>query len=364
VCGTSAGAINAAAVAAASADFGRGVAALDAIWSRLNVRDIYRADPAYFAQRFGRWLLSLIPGLDVDAPVALLDNAPLATLLAREIDFAAIRRRIRDGALDALAITASSYRTGLSVSFCAVADDVPLWRRAQRVGVAAEIAPAHLLASSAIPFVFAPVPIGDEYFGDGAMRQLAPTAPALHLGAERILVVGSARTGGSGPDSPRATTPDDERGPPSAAAIGGHALASIFTDALGTDVEKVRLINIAARQIPPERLASSPMPLREIALLVITPSVPLEDLALAHLGALPLTLRAVLGRIGGTHGGGAGLLSYLLFEAGYCRELIALGYRDAQQRREELRQHLLAGGPSSATAPGEAPGSTAPKARC
>ena len=340
VCGTSAGAINATAVAAASDDFPSAVAGLEAIWSRLAVSDIYRADFLYFAQRFGRWLLSLVPLANRNASRSLLDNSPLAALLRREIDFSALRRRIDGGSLDALAITASSYRTGTSVSFCAAADGMPMWQRSQRVGVAAEIGPLHLLASSAIPFVFAPVRIGDEYFGDGAMRQLAPTAPALHLGAKRILVVGAAWSSGDATRARPDTGPKGRTRAPSAAHIGSHALASIFADALGTDLERVELVNAAARLIPPERLASSPLPLREVDLLVITPSRPLEALALEHLKALPPTLRMVLSRIGGTRAEGAGLLSYLLFEGAYCKALIALGYRDAQERKAELSRHL------------------------
>jgi NTE family protein len=340
VCGTSAGAINAAAVAAASDDFPLAVADLEAIWSRLVVSDIYRADVLYFTQRFGRWLLSLVPFANRNASQAMLDNSPLAALLRREIDFPAIRRRISEGSLDALAITASSYRTGTSVSFCAAADGVPLWKRSQRVGIGVEIGPPHLLASSAIPFVFAPVRIGDEYFGDGAMRQLTPTAPALHLGAERILVIGAAWSSGDATRARPDAWPKGRIRAPSAAHIGSHALASIFADALGTDLEKVELVNAAVRLIPPEHLASSPMPLRQVDLLVITPSRPLEALALEHLQSLPPTLRMVLRRIGGTRAEGAGLLSYLLFEGAYCKALIALGYRDAQERKAELARHL------------------------
>ena len=189
----------------------------------------------------------------------------------------------------------------------------------------------HLLASSAIPFVFPPTKIGNEFFGDGAMGQMAPTAPALHLGADRILVVGAARSTTHDPETPN---------PPSLAQIGSQVFSSIFTDALGTDLEKVRLVNIAVHQIPPERLGSSPMPLRDIMLLVITPSVALETLAGAFRHRLPRSLRLALGGIGGTRSGGEGLLSYLLFDAGFCSALIDLGYRDAQNKREELATFL------------------------
>jgi NTE family protein len=181
--------------------------------------------------------------------------------------------------------------------------------------------------------VFPPTRIGNEFFGDGAMCQMAPTAPALHLGADRILVVGAARSGTHDP-------PDEASNPPSLAQIGSQVLSSVFTDALGTDLEKVRLVNIAVRQIPSERLDSSPMPLRDIMLLVLTPSVALETLAGEFRHRLPRSLRMALGGIGGTRSGGEGLLSYLLFDAGFCSALIELGYRDAQEKRDELATFL------------------------
>jgi NTE family protein len=226
-----------------------------------------------------------------------------------------------------------SYRSGLSVTFCQARPDVELWVRSQRVGIRTAIGVPHLLASSAIPFVFPPASIDGEFFGDGTVRQVAPTSPALHLGAERILVVGAARSSVR-PDAPR------NPHPPSMAQIGGQVLASIFTDALGTDLEKVRLVNTAVRQIPQERLAASPVPLRDVGLATVTPSVVLEDIALDHVAELPRTIRTLLGGVGGTHPGGAGLLSYLLFAPGFCNALIGLGREDANAKRAEIEALL------------------------
>ena len=335
ICGTSAGAINATSLAAGACDFRRAANTLCGLWSQLTVEDIYRADAAHMLQTAWRVVRLVLPRANRKHMVGLLDNAPLAQLLEREIDFPSISRSIASGALEALAITASSYQRGMSVSFCMGGPTMELWERSQRIGVRADIGVPHLLASSAIPFMFPPTRIGSEYFGDGAMRQMAPTAPALHLGADRILVVGAARTG-------TRTAPGDSADPPSLAQIGSHVLASIFTDALGTDLEKVRLVNIAVRQIDPVRLASSPMPLRDIAMLVLTPSVPLETIAHDYRGGLPPSLRFLLRGIGGTRAGGEGLLSYLLFDSGFCSALIELGYRDTQARRPDLEK-LLAG---------------------
>jgi NTE family protein len=335
ICGTSAGAINAAALAAGARHFRSASTMLCKTWSTLTVGDIYRADGGYFMGAAWRWLRSMFPGADPRRSTALLDFTPLAGLLARTIHFPSIQHSIDAGALDALSITASSYRSGLSVSFCMGGPALELWERSQRVGVRAQIGVSHLLASSAIPFVFPPTRIGDEYFGDGAMCQMAPTAPALHLGADRILVVGA---GDSGARSPA----EESSGAPSLAQIGSQVLNSVFTDALGTDLEKVRLVNIAVRQIPKEQLAASPMPLRDIMLLVLNPSVSLNTLAAEYRHRLPRALRVAIGGIGGTRSGGEGLLSYLLFDAAYCSALIDLGYRDAQSKRETLARFLSA----------------------
>ena len=333
ICGTSAGAINDASLAAGACDFRMAAAMLCSVWSKLEIGDIYGADALHLFQTAWRVVRSVLPRADRKRIVGFLDNTPLARLLEREIHFPSIGRSIEAGALEALTITAASYRSGMSVSFCMAGPTMEMWERSQRIGVRAEIGVEHLLASSAIPFIFPPTRIGNEYFGDGAMRQMAPTAPALHLGADRLLVVGAARTGAR-------TAPGDSVDPPSLAQIGSQVLASIFTDALGTDLEKVSLVNTAVRQIEAVRLKSSPMPLRDIAMLVLTPSVPLETLAQDYRDNLPAGLRFALRGIGGTRAGGEGLLSYLLFDGGFCSALIDLGYRDAQAMRGELEKLL------------------------
>ena len=329
VTGTSAGAINAAAIAAGAQDFGRAATHLRDLWSHVYARNIYRTDAMHLAGSGLRWLVSFIPAWRHRRPASLLDNAPLGRFLKRAVPFADVQAALDSGALDALAITAMSYRSGMSVTFCQAREEIVLWQRAQRVGVRATLGISHLLASSAIPFVFPPASIDGEYFGDGSVRQVAPTSPALHLGADRILAVGVGRTSVR-PDAAASAAP------PSMAQIGGQVLASIFTDALGTDLEKVRLVNSAVRQIPLERLAASPVPLRDVALCTVTPSVALEDIALDYVDELPRTIRTLLRGVGGTHPGGAGLLSYLLFAPGFCKTLIALGHADANTKRAEI----------------------------
>lgn len=333
VTGTSAGAINAVAIAAGAPDFSGAATRLRALWTNLYARDIYRVDSMSLARSGARWLVSFVPAWRHRRPASLLDNAPLVSFLERMVPFANVQSALDSGMLDALAVTATSYRSGMSVTFCQARAEIVLWQRSQRLGVRAVLGVQHLLASSAIPFVFPPTAIDGEYFGDGTVRQVAPTSPALHLGADRILVVGVGRTSVR-PDAPINSAP------PSMAQIGGQVLASVFTDALGTDLEKVRLVNTAVRQIPQDRLAASPVPLRDVGLCAITPSIPLEDIALDYVDELPRTIRLLLHGVGGTHPGGAGLLSYLLFAPGFCNALISLGIADANTKRAEIEALL------------------------
>ncbi len=333
VTGTSAGAINAAALAAGAQDFRGATTRLRGLWSKLYAKNIYRTDAMHLAGSGARWLISFIPAWRHRRPASLLDNAPLARFLKRAVPWAGVQAALDSGTLDALAITAMSYRSGMSVTFCQARTEIELWQRSQRIGVRATLGVQHLLASSAIPFVFPPAAIDGEFFGDGSVRQVAPTSPALHLGADRILVIGVGRSS----VRPDATV---SAAPPSMAQIGGQVLASIFTDALGTDLEKVRLVNTAVRQIPLDRLSSSPVPLRDVELCTVTPSIVLEDIALNHVDELPRTIRSLLRGVGGTHPGGAGLLSYLLFAPGFCNALISLGRADATAKRAEIEALL------------------------
>ena len=337
ICGTSAGAVNAAVLAVEAQSFSRGVRRLMSVWKNIHVEHVYRADPLGALGNSVRWLAALLSGGMLGAnDLSLFDTSPLEALMMRTLDLSGIQRNIEDGHLTAFSVTCSGYTSGESVTFYEGRPGLENWRRARRIGVRMPVTFDHLLASSALPFIFRPVHINREYFGDGSMRQIAPVSPALHLGADRLLVIGVGRQ--LSPEGERVKT----SGYPSIAQVAGHALNSIFLDSLEVDLERLQRINRTLEIIPQEILERTAYPLRRVAFRVIRPSVDLDKIALAHARELPRTIRMLLRTVGGLKRNASTLLSYLLFERGYCRELIRLGYHDTMSRKEDLVAFLLA----------------------
>ncbi len=343
ICGTSAGAINAAALACHCDDFDGAVDRLAAVWRNFRAEQVYRADSLGVVRSGAQWLTMLSLGWAINRfrrarPRSLLDNSPLAALLAETVPLHRLPRLLAARHLQALAITASGYGSGEHVSFYQSAVPIAPWSRSQRVALATTLSHQHLLASSAIPFVFpaAELPRGDgaEWFGDGSMRQMAPISPAIHLGAQRVLVIGAGRLHEPGGRLAPNT------GYPSIAQIAGHALSGIFLDALTVDIERMERINHTLALLPePQRLATA---LRPVQALVIAPSQRLDDIAAQHIDSLPRPVRALLGGVGVSSRRaqqgprGAALASYLLFEAPFTRALMALGEADTLARRDEV----------------------------
>jgi NTE family protein len=337
VAGASAGALSAAYLVARAREFRPASRGLADLWSTLLPRSVFRTDTATIVKTAGGWSADLGLGglIGTGRGKALLDTSPLRELVTKSLDVRALRRNLRLGVVHGLAVTATSYRTGLGITFFEGAQSIQPWSRVTRIGTRAEIGIDHVMASSAIPLFFPAVCVDGEWYSDGCIRLSTPLSPAIHLGARRILAI-SVRSAGQPEERAARETPAY----PTAAETGGVLLDAIFLDALESDVERVTRINETLGLVSPEARARRSTRLERVDVLVLRPSVDLASLVLTAVDRFPAPVRHLFRGLGASETGGWDLLSYLAFDGIYTTRLLDLGYEDTVARADEIRAFL------------------------
>jgi NTE family protein len=331
VTGTSAGAVAASVLASRAGDFRAAVAGLEQVWANFRVSQVFRADSLSMLRAGLHWLLAAVSGgLLLPPPKSLFDNTPLRRLIERTVPFRGIGRSVAKGHIRAAGITATGFSSGRCTTFFDGAPGVQEWTRITRGGQRTELGLDHVMASLSIPFLFPAVKIGEEYWGDGSMRQATPLSSAIHLGADRILVIGVREQGFRGAFGGMPTTRA-----PTSGQIFGYMLDTLFMDQIYADLERLQRFNHFVQTAP-----ASFSGLRAVEPLVIAPSRDLRELCAPHMKSLPRGLRVFLRMLGAQSSRTSSLASYLMFEGRFTRELIALGYADAMARGEELLEFI------------------------
>ncbi len=333
--GASAGTINLAHMAASPKPFPETMEHLFGIWSRIEVEDVFDVNIGSLAGHFGRWGMRLVSGRrgKFKGPEGMVDAKPLWSLLNRELKtdrgpVEGIRENIERGALQAIAVAATSYTTGRSVSFVQ-GQDIENWERANRHSMEVDIGVEHIMASTALPFFFPAVRVGDAWYGDGGIRMNAPLAPAVHLGADRILAV-STRFPRSAEDAER----NRSSGYPPPAQILSTLFNAIFLDMFDYDAIQLERINRLVRDMPKALRGS----LRPVKLLVIRPSQDLGRLTNEYEPRLPRAFRFFTRGLGTAETRNNDALSLIFFQHDYLSRIMEIGRADARANSEALAE--------------------------
>lgn len=333
ITGVSAGAINATFIASHAGELTDATDELTELWSELSTSRVMRSDIPSLLSNALRIAGNVVSGGSRIAPPVrgLVDTAPLRRILTSVIDSRTIQAKIDAGRLEALAVSATSYRTGDSVTFVQGRPELEMWSRFRRHARAERVTVDHVMASAAIPLFFPGCEVDGEYFGDGSLRQTYPLSPAIHLGADRVLAISSRFANVS-------QTGEAEDAYPTAARVLGLMLNSIFLDHLDADAERLERVNQLLQRVDPKHRWL--VPEREVDLLVIRPSLDMARIAAGYERQMPRTLRYLIRGLGTRRGSGADLLSYLLFEPQFLSELIELGERDAKLNRVRISRFV------------------------
>jgi len=336
VTGVSAGAINAAMLASHHGTFLQAVQELSHLWADLRIEDVFRVDSRSLVGNGIRWLSRLGSGGISGTHVrGLVDTRPLRNYLTEVLhavdgELTGVQYNLDHQRLRALAISTTSYTTGLSITWVQGAD-VHEWQRPQRRARKATITVDHIMASAALPLLFPAISLESEWFGDGGIRLTAPLSPAIHLGARKIVAV-STRYAPTHAESEEHEVP----GYPPPAQVAGVLLNSIFLDLLDHDAVRLERLNRLIDQLPP----GSRQGLRHVELLILRPSQDLGKLAGNFEAQLPGSFRFLTRGLGTKETKSPDFLSLVLFQPDYVQALIEIGEADALARVDAIEAFL------------------------
>ncbi|QDK37802.1 patatin-like phospholipase family protein [Bdellovibrio sp. NC01] len=333
--GVSAGAINACVLTSHSGNFTEACTHLIDLWKDIKSEEVFVSNPISLTHEGIRWLMELsMGGMKKSTPgKALLDTSPLRKLIQEHCIFPNIEKNLQSGHMDALAVTALDYFNTSSVTFVQGIKDITPWQRVRRRSVHEKITVDHLMASSSIPILFPPIELEHGYFGDGSIRNLSPCAPAIYLGAEKILAIG-VRTKRDLCYSQNANANLEA---PTAARILSVLLNAVMADSIELDMERIERINADMDKILEEERKK--LTVRKVEALWISPSQDLSTLAANRSNDLPKMIRYFMRGLGSLDEA-AEITSFLLFEKSYCEKLIELGYNDGLAQKDHIEKFL------------------------
>jgi NTE family protein len=334
--GVSAGAINAAFLGVHEGTFPERVEKLCDLWRELEVEDVFRVGAlGLFTHLFDSALSLVSGGYRKPKHHGMVDTAPLRAFLERVLlaengELTGVARNLEKDVVRAVAITAASYTTGRSVTFIQ-GRNVETWERADRTSRTCRLRVEHVMGSAALPIFFPAVQIDNGYYGDGGMRLTAPLAPAVHLGAERILAISTRHV----PDLGE-TRMHVLKGYPPPAQIFGDVMSAIFLDQFDGDALRLERINQLLESTPAEKRGN----LRPVRLLLLRPSRDLGRLANEHEPRLPRTFRFLTRGLGTQETRSNDLISLVMFQPDYLKRLLELGEQDAAERASDIEKFL------------------------
>ncbi|UYL08142.1 patatin-like phospholipase family protein [Bdellovibrio sp. SKB1291214] len=332
--GVSAGAINACALTSHPGCFHEACDSLRDIWGALSSDDVFESDPLSVTGVALHWLMDLSSGgLKRTPGKSLLNTSPLRNLISKNCRFENIQKKINEGIIRGVGISALDFHSSSTVTFIQGAEDIELWERVRRQAVRSQINVDHVMASSAIPVLFPAIAVDSRYYGDGSIRNFSPCAPAIYMGAERLLAIGVRRQQEACYTSPEVAPAEA----PSVARVASVLLHALMSDGIEFDIERIERINLAISKI--HHAERKKLTVKPIDVLWISPSRDFSEIAAQHAHELPRMIRYLLRGLGGLEES-AELSSFLLFEENYVQTLLEIGYEDGRDAKQELIQLL------------------------